>query len=139
MTPETIEEVRDSFRAVAQISDAAADIFYSDLFARDPSLRPMFPMDLASQKKKLIQALAMAVGTLDRPDDLLPRLRDLGARHADYGVTDAHYQTVGAALLETLAVGLGDRFTPACRAAWSQVYGVVASTMQAGAAQRAAA
>ncbi|WP_068117097.1 globin family protein [Tropicimonas marinistellae] len=135
MTPDTIREVQTSFRAVAAISDAAADIFYDKLFAADPTLRALFPSDLAAQKKKLMQALAFAVGSLDRADALLPTLRQLGARHAGYGVTPEHYQTVGSALIDTLDTGLGDAFTPQCRRAWTDVYGVVAATMQEGAAE----
>lgn len=139
MTPDTIHEVQDSFRSVVKIADAAADIFYRNLFDTNPTLRPMFPSNLDEQKKKLVQALAMAVGSLEKPDTLLPILRDLGARHADYGVKPAHYDTVGKALLATLETGLGDRFTPACRAAWTEVYGLVAATMQDGAADVAKA
>jgi hemoglobin-like flavoprotein len=57
----------------------------------------------------------------------------LGQRHGDYGVTAAHYDSVGAALLDTLAAGLGDRFTAETRDAWIGMYRLVASTMQEGA------
>jgi hypothetical protein len=40
-------------------------------------------------------------------------------------------------LLWTLARGLGDAFTPDVRAAWTKVCGVLAATMQAGAADLA--
>ena len=43
---------------------------------------------------------------------------------------DAHYDTVGAALLLTLSQGLGEGFTPAVRAAWTEVYGVMAKVMK---------
>jgi hemoglobin-like flavoprotein len=54
-------------------------------------------------------------------------------------VRDEHYETVGAALLWTLEKGLGDAFTPDVRAAWTAVYGVLASTMKRAAASQAAA
>lgn len=54
-------------------------------------------------------------------------------KHVGYGVAAAHYDVVGQALLDTLAMGLGDAFTDEVRAAWVAVYGVVSSTMQAGA------
>jgi hypothetical protein len=40
-----------------------------------------------------------AVKGVDRLDQLVPVVQDLGRRHAGYGVTDSHYDTVGAALL----------------------------------------
>jgi hemoglobin-like flavoprotein len=42
---------------------------------------------------------------------------------------------VGEVLLWTLERGLADAFTPEVRAAWTKVYGVLAATMQAGAAE----
>jgi hemoglobin-like flavoprotein len=54
-------------------------------------------------------------------------------------VTDAHYDTVGEALLWTLGQGLGDAFTPETEAAWTKVYGLLADTMKTAAAETAAA
>jgi len=54
----------------------------------------------------------------------------LGKRHAGHGEKEAHYATVGAALLRTLGQGLGTAFTPAVKAAWTEVYGVMAQVMQ---------
>jgi len=68
----------------------------------------------------------------------MPVLQGLGSRHARFGVTDAHYDTVGAALIWTLEKGLGDRFTADVREAWVAVYDAVATTMK-GAANEAAA
>jgi hemoglobin-like flavoprotein len=65
-------------------------------------------------------------------------LRNLGRRHAKYGVTDAHYDTVGAALIWTLEKGLGERFTADVREAWVAVYDLIATTMK-GAANEAVA
>ena len=53
----------------------------------------------------------------------------LGRRHVGYGVQDSHYDTVGAALLKTLEQGLGDAFTPPVKAAWAEVYNIMAGIM----------
>ena len=42
---------------------------------------------------------------------------------------DAHYATVGGALLLTLEQGLGDAFTPEVHEAWTAVYGLISRTM----------
>jgi hemoglobin-like flavoprotein len=67
---------------------------------------------------------------LDRLDELVPAVRDLGTRHAAYGVKDGHYETVGAALLWTLERGLGPEFTPEVEEAWVAVYRLLAATMK---------
>jgi hemoglobin-like flavoprotein len=78
--------------------------------------------------------IGTAVAGLSRLDELVPAVQALGERHVGYGVKDAHYDTVAAALLDTLEKGLGPAFTPEVKAAWVEVYGVLASTMKAAAA-----
>jgi hemoglobin-like flavoprotein len=132
MTPQQIALVRSTFSGLAPASGEVAALFYARLFALDPSLRPLFRGSMEEQGGKLMQVLSAAVAGLDRIGLLLPQLHALGRRHADYGVADHHYDTVGAALLDTLARGLGDDFTPAVRDAWLAAYTTLAGAMRAG-------
>lgn len=129
MTPSDINLVKDSFRKIVPIADQAAALFYARLFELDPSLRPMFRGDMREQGRKLMAMIATAVAALERLDEIVPAVRQLGARHVAYGVQEEHYATVGAALLWTLEKGLGPEFTPAVRAAWTTTYTLLANTM----------
>ena len=131
--------VQDSFKTITPIADDAASLFYRRLFELDPSLEHMFPSDMTEQRKKLVQMLAAAVKGLDRLDQLVPVVQNLGRRHAGYGVLDAHYDTVGAALLWTLEMGLGRAFTTEMKDAWVTVYGLLATTMKEAAHEALAA
>jgi len=126
MKRQTIQLVQDSWKQVLPIAPIAADLFYKNLFAADPSLQRLFKGNMEQQGKRLMQMIDAAVGKLNDLDTLVPILQGLGKRHAGYGVRDAHYATVGAALLLTLSQGLGSAFTPAVKAAWGEVYGVMA-------------
>lgn len=139
MNTHTVHLVQSSFAQVAAIADSAAALFYENLFRRDPTLKPLFRGDLKQQGAKLMQMIAVAVNRLGNPEPLVPMLQQLGRRHAGYGVTDAHYDTVGAALLDTLATGLGDAFDEEVRAAWTEVYGFIATTMCKAAADQSLA
>jgi hemoglobin-like flavoprotein len=130
MTAEQKRLVQETFATIAPIADDAAALFYRRLFDIDPSLQRMFRGDMAEQRKRLMQMIAVAVKGLDRLEQLVPAVQDLGRRHAGYGVEDRHYETVGKALLWTLEKGLGSAFTPEVRAAWTAVYGVLATTMK---------
>jgi hemoglobin-like flavoprotein len=55
-----------------------------------------------------------------------------------YGVRDEHYDIVGAALLWTLAKGLGEGFTDDVREAWTTAYTLLATVMKDAAAEAAA-
>jgi hemoglobin-like flavoprotein len=129
-----VQLVQQSWKNVAAMGPPAAALFYQNLFSADPSLRPLFKGDMDEQGKKLLQMIGAAVGKLNDLPTLVPILQSLGQRHAGYGVKSADYQTVGGALLKTLEQGLGDKFTPATKSAWTQVYGVMTQVMNAPAA-----
>jgi len=131
--------VRSSFALVQPIASDAAALFYDNLFRADPSLRPLFEGDMTHQGQRLMGMIGSALQLLDRPAALLPVLRSLGARHAGYRVREEHYDTVGSALILTLEQGLGAAFTPEARAAWIELYGVIAGTMREGAREPAPA
>jgi hemoglobin-like flavoprotein len=128
--------VQESFAAIVPIADDAAALFYRRLFEIDPSLESMFRGNMAEQRKKLMQMLSAAVKGLDRLEQLVPVVQDLGRRHASYGVADRHYDTVGAALIWTLEMGLGRAFTPETKDAWIEVYTLLATTMKEAARVR---
>jgi nitric oxide dioxygenase len=107
----------------------AAALFYERLFAIDPSTRPLFRGDMKSQGAKLMAAIAAVVKSLDRIETMLDDLRALARRHDRYGVQEAHYASVGAALLWTLEQGLGFDFTPEVQEAWATAYGLLSSAM----------
>jgi len=139
MTPEQITLVKTSWEKAIPIADTAAEIFYGKLFELDPSVKPLFKGDMKEQGAKLMKMINTAVNGLDRLDDIVPAVQQLGVRHIDYGVKDEHYDTVGAALLWTLEEGLGTEvFTADTKEAWATAYGILADTMKAAAATSAA-
>jgi hemoglobin-like flavoprotein len=139
LTSEQKQLVQNSFASLAPHADDVATMFYARLFELDPSLRTMFKEDMAPQRRKLMQMLTAAVKGLDRMEQLVPVVQDLGRRHVTYGVTDAHYETVGQALLWTLERGLGKAFTPDLKDAWAAVYTLLSTTMMEAARTHAAA
>lgn len=131
MTPEQNKIVQKTWSRVAPIADTAAKLFYDRLFEIDPSTRPLFKADgLPEQRRKLMQTLDQLVKGLDRLDDIVPVIEELGRRHVRYGVREAHYDSVGAALLWTLEQGLGAHWTPEAEAAWTDVYTLTAGAMR---------
>jgi hemoglobin-like flavoprotein len=133
LTPQQMALVRDSWLSVAAIAPRAAALFYANLFRAHPALEPMFKSDLGQQGRKLMHMIGTAVAHMDKPDALEPLLQELARRHLARGVEAAHYASVGTALLDTLAQGLGDRYDPALHAAWAALYTQLSETMIAAA------
>ena len=130
MTPKQIEIIRETWQRVAPIGEAATELFYSRLFEIDPSVRPLFEsVDLPLQRRKLLQALNGVVDGIENLETIVPTIREMGRRHVGYGVTAAHYDSVGGALLWTLEKGLGEAWTEEAAEAWSSAYALLATAM----------
>jgi nitric oxide dioxygenase len=117
-----ITRIRSGFSAVAADADRFTADFYARLFELAPTLRPLFPDDLSSQRDKLKPALAT-----------------LGDRHRSYGVVKADFIVVGQALIDTLGAHLGEQFGPAERSAWTALYSRITTIMTMGTVHAAAA
>jgi hemoglobin-like flavoprotein len=130
MHPEQIAIVRATWRRLVPMEEEVAALFYRILFELDPRLRRLFRTHLGEQGRKLTAMLDVVVAQLDRLDEVVPIVEQLGRRHAAYGVADVDYDTVGVALLGTLRGELGDAWTPVVEAAWTAAYATLAGVMR---------
>jgi hemoglobin-like flavoprotein len=103
-----------------------AELFYTRLFALDPSLRLLFQRDSREQERKFMALLVSVVSRLAHPGRLLPVLNRYARRQAGNGVREEHYALVEAALLGALGQVLGEQFTPMVETAWRRACRLVA-------------
>jgi hemoglobin-like flavoprotein len=127
------ELVQTTFARLAVMPEVAGALFYEQLFAKNPSFRPLFKSNMRIQGLKLMTMLAMVVYNLPKRDQISPAIRDLAARHVKYGVQLADYDAMREALLWTLEQALGEDLTPAVREAWTVCYDELAGEMKTAA------
>lgn len=139
MNARQLAVVQSTWEQVVPISEMAAELFYGRLFDQAPEVRELFSDDMTEQKRKLMQMITTVVRGLDRLDQIMPAIRALGRRHAEYGAQAAHYDLVGSTLLWTLEQGLGESWTGEAEEAWAAAYALLATTMIDAAATAEAA
>lgn len=126
--------VQSTYKQVAAMPDYVAELFYNRLFEIAPEVKTLFAYsDMQTQRRKLMQTISVAVNSLRDIEGIVPAIKQLGARHIAYGVTNEMYDVVGQALLWTLEQGLGQAFTEEVKEAWTTVYVLIAETAIAGA------
>jgi hemoglobin-like flavoprotein len=130
-----LEALETSFDLLAPRGEELMDEFYSRLFAAAPAVRPLFPTDMQRQKVMLLGALVLLRKSLRNLDPIVPKLRELGARHVAYGARPEHYPLVGATLIDAMAALAQDDWKPEYEQAWSAAFEIVAATMLEGATQ----
>jgi NAD(P)H-flavin reductase/hemoglobin-like flavoprotein len=123
------ERLRANFAAVAQHGDDVAGWFYAHLFVSHPETRTLFPLHMFRQRDRLLGALGHIVAQVDRLDELVPFLQQLGRDHRKFGALAAHYPAVGQSLVSTLAHFSGEQWSMELEADWRDAYTLVAQTM----------
>jgi len=139
MDARSIAQVQDSFEKVAAMGSRAAEIFYEEFFALDPSLQAMFNGDMADQQRKLLAALSFITRSLHAPERFLSDVEKLALRHVGYGVRMEHYNHFGNALLRTLRRALGPEFTPELCDAWRDAFRMLTRSIREVAYERSPA
>lgn len=66
-------------------------------------------------------------------DAIVPKLRELGARHVAYDARPEHYPVVGEVLIASMAEIAGTAWTDEFGRAWANAFGIVAGAMIEGA------
>jgi hemoglobin-like flavoprotein len=129
-----LEALETSFDQIAPRGDELMDVFYARLFAAAPAVEPLFAgIDLKKQKAMLLGTLVLLRKSLRDLDAIVPKLRELGARHVAYGAEPEHYPVVGEVLIASMAEIAGDAWQPEYETAWVEAFGVVAGAMIEGA------
>jgi hemoglobin-like flavoprotein len=129
-----LEALETSFDLVAPRGDELMDVFYARLFAAAPAVKPLFAAtDLQRQKTMLLGTLVLLRKSLRDLEAIVPKLRDLGARHVAYGAEPEHYPVVGEVLIASMAEIAGPAWTADYERAWGEAFGIVAGAMIEGA------
>jgi hemoglobin-like flavoprotein len=131
-----VDLLEESFDLVAPRGDEFVAVFYGNLFVRVPQVRPLFAhVEMKKQRAMLLEALVLLRKSLRNLDALVPKLRELGARHVAYGATAEAYPVVGQVLIATMEQVAGRAWRDEYSDAWAEAYAFVQAVMLEGAAQ----
>jgi nitric oxide dioxygenase len=138
LSAKQIRLVRESFASLREYETSVVLLFYGRLFEIAPETRALFKIDIHQQAAKLMETLRVTVDILDRFEELVPVLAELGRKHRVYGVQAYQYDKLRAALLWAMGQALGLEFDRETRAAWDQLIATISAVMLEAAAQSAA-
>lgn len=122
--------IRDTWIQAEPALPEMSQTFYGLLFTLAPDARELFPINVEVRRGKLMRAIAHVVQMVDRPDDLVPFLNQLGRDYRKFAIQERHYEAMGTAMLAALREQLGPAWTPDVERAWAEGYTIVARSMQ---------
>lgn len=130
MTSDDLTILRDTLDVALASDDRFPARFYEILFERHPELEALFHRNSrGAQIRNFGKKLVAIVDHLDDPSWTSRELGALASSHVGYGVTDAMYQPVGEALIDTLREACGDGFDADAERVWREAYGAITAAM----------
>lgn len=130
LSPRETELVRSTFALVEPKFQIAALAFHQRLFALSPALRSRLRSNIDAESEELMALLRVVVDFADRPAMLRTVLADPGVGCASYDAGAEYHEVVGEALLWSLAMTLGQAFSPEARAAWANLHALVGEILR---------
>jgi methyl-accepting chemotaxis protein len=133
-----LDALETSFDLVAPRGDELVETFYARLFGAAPAVEPLFARtDMRRQKSMLLATLVLLRKSLRNLGGIVPKLQELGRRHAAYGARPEHYPVVANVLVASMAEVAGPAWRPEYTRAWAAALEVVAGAMLEGVSRSA--
>jgi len=141
-TAEEMEVVRNTWNVVAhnRLPDDDRNVspslafglaFYNAMFREDPELEKLFPNIM-----KQARALTGMISYITKPTaglvELRQSMRELGSRHAFYGVKMEMFTVVGQAFIIALQERLEDKYDAETGRCWLKAYIFISHNMKIG-------
>jgi NAD(P)H-flavin reductase/hemoglobin-like flavoprotein len=124
--------LKESWTTVEDRADDLANSFYARMFLAEPDLRELFPVSMTEQRRRMLEGLVEALGTVDDPDRFVSLMAGLGRNHRRFHVEPEHYAVAGSALLGALREYSGQHWCIEYDQAWRDAYDAMAGHMLAG-------
>ncbi|XP_038047470.1 uncharacterized protein LOC119721462 [Patiria miniata] len=119
-------------------------VLFARLLEKNPSIQKLFPFgklnlppdklrqnpDLRAHGKGVMETIGILVASLDDLKDIVPTLKELGARHNSYGAKPEHFPALVEAFMFSMKTRVSaEVFTAEVQEAWRNVLKVVDVTM----------
>jgi adenylate cyclase len=137
--PDAALLVQSTFGVLLQHQKRFTQDLYQRLFTAAPEAKALFHGDMQIQGRMLSHMLQFLVYAMARPETMALGLRDLGRRHAGYGVVAGHYPAFRHAFLESARAILGAEFTAPVERAWADTIDMIIKFMLEPVADQASA
>lgn len=132
MDEAVIERLETSFAILAPRGEEVAARLYARLLATHPEMHQLFPIEMAQEKRKLLEALVLVVKSLRQPDALREVLSELGRCHTCWDTTAEHLPVFCDALVSVMADVAGDRWSDQFTQDWTTLLELAASAVLEG-------
>lgn len=126
---QTIDIIQSTVPVLEKQGEQITKRFYEQMFSNHPELKNIFNQThqkMGRQPKALAATVYAAASHIERLEDLLPVVRQIGHKHRSLNIKPEHYPIVGKHLLLAIKDVLGEAATDEIMQAWERAYDVIA-------------
>jgi NAD(P)H-flavin reductase/hemoglobin-like flavoprotein len=129
------QRLRDNFELVAKYGDGVPLYLFSDMFLRAPHLREMFPVNMKSQRDRLMSALGFAVDNSTNLFEITSYLHQLARSHRKFGTEAEHYSQWSTSVVNTMQRFSGSTWDEGLEREWREFLAHLSQAFVDGARQ----
>ena len=111
-------------------ADAFIDSFYQKLMEHHPEVYSLFPADLSSQKRKLLNTLNDVINGIEYIEELRDELIKLGELHKNLNVEEKMFEPVIATIVTTANSATNFTLTTEELSAWENAFRMISNIMK---------
>ncbi len=129
LTKKTVEIVKSTVPVLEEHGTKITKAFYKRMFEHHPELLNYFNhtnQQRGSQPKALANSIIAAGKHIDRLEEILPVVKQIGHKHRALSIRPEHYPIVGENLLAAIKEILSDAATEEILQAWEEAYEEIA-------------
>ncbi|MFG1704126.1 globin domain-containing protein [Nonomuraea sp. M3C6] len=129
------QRLKDNFELVAKYGDGVPLYLFSDMFLRAPQLREMFPVNMRSQRDRLMSTLLFAVQNSANLPEITSYLHQLARSHRKFGTEPEHYAQWSASVVNTMRRFSGSAWNEGLEREWREFLVTLSQVLVDGARQ----
>ena len=114
---------------LAKGADFFVNSFYQNMFEHHPEVHSFFPIDLSSQKTKLLNTLDNIINGIEYIDALKDELIKLGEQHINLGIQAEMYEYFISTIVATANLSSDSTLTDEELLAWENAFRKVSNIM----------
>lgn len=124
--------LKHNFETLVEREHELTEAVYAELFHAHPELLPLFTAPRSPAGAQMVrETLMYAIDRVDGASWVQTNLASLGAKHADYEVTEGMYGCFIDAMLHAMASLSGPQWTPELEAGWREQLAYLSDLMVA--------
>ncbi|MCP1292176.1 globin [Chromobacterium sp. S0633] len=132
VTKKQIQLLQRSWDVLGMQNQEMMERVYFNLFTAHPEYKKLFIKSPHDMSVSLVRTFNVVLTSLEDLEQLRPIILGMGIYHHKFKLSESHFKNLRKAILDAIAIQLGDLMTPDIEDAWGTAFDEIARIMLEG-------